>query len=177
MDRIETNSLILRKARPTDLAAMYRNIWQDETIAASMYWQPVKTLEEAAERLAEVILYQQEYPAYFVCLKETDEPIGFAGVRESGFRIFEESGICVAAKCQGRGYGKEILGALLKLVFEHYGARKFVYGCLKDNVRSKHVCQHFGFRYDSSTWQVRQWDNKRLINDFYVLTCDDYFRR
>lgn len=174
MERIETKNLVLRKATENDLEAIWKNIWQDESIARWMYWQPTKAYEDAVDRLERTIRYQSGNHAYFVCLKETDEAIGFAGIKEVEPKVFEESGICVAAKYQNLGYGTEILQALMQLAFEEFDGEKFIYACMKENERSRKVCQKFGFRYSHSQDEVRQWDGARFVNDFYYLMRDEY---
>lgn len=169
MEKIETKHLILRKAVPEDLDAIYHNIWQDDSIAEFMYWKPTKSYEEAVDRLNRTIAYQKKNMAYFVCLKDTDEAIGFAGIRESEPGIFEESGICVATKYQNRGYGKEILKALMNKAFSDLGADRFIYACMSHNEKSRRVCKYFGFQYEYSREEVREWDSKKFVNDFYSL--------
>ena len=86
MDRIETKNLVLRKAKESDLDAIYRNIWSDSSVAETMMWKPTENYKEAVrlfgkeavDRMKRTMVYQSQYPAFFVCLKETDEPIGFA---------------------------------------------------------------------------------------------------
>lgn len=174
MERLETKNLVLRKATEKDLDAIWKNIWQDDSIAKWMYWQPTKTHEDAVDRLERTIAYQASNHAYFVCLKETDEAIGFAGIKEVEPQVFEESGICVATKYQNRGYGKEILKALMELAFVEFGGEKFVYACMHDNERSRKVCRKFGFHYSYSKEEVRQWDGAQFVNDFYYLMRDEY---
>ena len=111
-----------------------------------------------------------------MCLKETDEAIGFAGIKEVEQKVFEESGICVAAKYQNLGYGTEILQALMQLAFEEFGGEKFIYACMYENERSRKVCQKFGFRYSHSQDEVRQWDGAQFVNDFYCLMRDEYLK-
>lgn len=174
MERLETKNLVLRKARESDLEAIYNNVWSDQEIAKTMLWEPTKTLEDAASRLERTIKYQSVYHAYFVCLKETNEPVGFAGVRKTDDGGYEESGICVARKYWGLGYGKEILGALLELSFCVLGAKRFVYGCFKDNVRSRKVALRFGFEYINSYEITREHDGVTFVVDSYELTKDKY---
>lgn len=177
MKRIETQNLILRKAKKEDLNKIWNNIWKDEKIAETMLWKPTKTYEEALQRLERTIKYQESNYAYFICLKENDEPIGFAGIKEIEENIYEESGICIATKCQGKGYGKEVLKALEYLVFEKLNGDKFLYGFFKDNEKSKRVCLSQGFKYLKSGTIVREWDNKEFENELYYQNKEMYFER
>ena len=176
MDRIETKNLVLRKAKESDLDAIYRNIWSDSSVAETMMWKPTGSYEEAVDRLKRTLLYQSQYPAFFVCLKETDEPIGFAGMREAEPGVYEETGICVAVKCQNRGFGKEILGALLELAFVHYEGDRFIYAFMQHNIRSKNVCLRHGFQYLGKGIEVREWDQKEHTCEYYYLDKDEYLK-
>ena len=177
MDRIETKNLVLRKARLSDLDAIYENIWSDKSVAETMMWKPTESYEEAVERLKRTMIYHSQYPAYFVCLKETDEPIGFAGMREEEPGVYEETGICVAVKYQNRGFGKEILGALLELAFIHYEGDRFIYAFMQHNTRSKTVCLRHGFQYLSKGEEILEWDGKAHLCEYYYLDRDEYLRR
>ena len=174
MDRMETPSLLLRKAFFADLNAIYKNVWSDEKLAEYMYWEPETSYQKAAERLQKTIIYQRENMAYFVCRKETDEVIGFAGLRKVNEQVYGESGICIASRWQNHGYGKEILEVLIKYAFEELLAVEFVYSYVRENERSRRLCMHWPFRYLSSSEEVRERDGKRLTIDSYVLGKEDY---
>lgn len=176
IERIETKNLILRKAKVDDLEYIWKNVWSDSSIAENMLWPVTKTKEEAKERLDRTIKYQSENYAYFVCLKDSDEPVGFAGVfeRKDEKSIYEESGICIASKCQGRGYAKEVVGALKYLVFDKLKGEKFIYGCFSTNERSRKVCLSQGFKYFESKEHIREHDKMKYISDYYYLDKDMY---
>lgn len=165
---LETPRLRLRKAKDSDLLPIWQNVWQDARIAKTMLWQPTENLEDAKDRLARTKRFQGMYDAYFVCLKDTDDPIGFAGVKEVEPGVFEDAGICVATALQNQGYGKEILAALMELVFEKRGGRRFIYGCFRENERSAAVCKALGFQYAYSRPETRAWDGYEYISDFYT---------
>ena len=167
---LDTPRLRLRKARRDDLDAIRRNVWSDASLAETMLWTPTLTREDAEARMTRTLAYQAGYPAYFVCLRDTDEPIGFAGVWEKEPGAWEESGICVAAAHQGRGYGRELLAALVELVFAGFGGKVFRYECFRDNLRSAALCRGLGFMYRSSADGVRERDGYRYVCDTYELT-------
>jgi len=169
IEKIETEHLILRKAEEKDLEQIWHNIWEDESIAKMMLWKPTHTYEEAKDRLRKTIEYQKNTHAYFVCLKDTDEPIGFAGVKEEGEGIFEESGICIARKFQGLDYGKEVVKTLLDLTFRKLGGKKFIYSCFRENEKSAKLCKSLGFQYTHSVDEVRGWDGYHYTSDYYEL--------
>ena len=75
LDVLETEHLILRKAREDDVELIWKNVWCDPEMAKTMLWPVTPTLDEAKERIKRTMKYHSENYAYFVCLKENDEPI------------------------------------------------------------------------------------------------------
>ena len=182
IERLEGERVILRKGRPDDLDAMWHNVWTDHSIEKNVLWKVVSSREEAEERLKGNMEMQSRIPAYFVCLKDSDEAIGFAAVREvpdeegglpSG--IYEDAGLGFAAAYQGKGLGKEVLGLLMKLVFEELKGQKFYYGCFTENVRSARLCKSMGFHYVYSKGGTRKWDGYEYVSDYHLLTSEEYF--
>ena len=169
IERIETPRLILRKGRQDDLEAIWNNVWRDDSLAERMLWQPTHDRASAEERLARTLAFPQRYPVFFVCLRDTDEPIGLAGVREEDPGVWSECGICVAARRQGQGYGREILRALLALVFDRLGGERFLYSCFRGNTASAALCRSCGFVYTHSDPGVRERDGFAYLCDHYEL--------
>lgn len=167
--KLETKNLILRKAKEEDLELIYKNVWSDKEVANNMLWEVTTNINDASKRMNKTIKYQSNNYAYFVCLKITDEPIGFAGVIEREKNIYEESGICIAQKYQGKGYGKEVVSALKDLVFSRLGGKKFIYGCFSTNEKSRKLCLSQGFKYLNSVKKIRDYDNKEFIVDYYYI--------
>ena len=173
---LATPRLRLRKGREDDLDAIWRNVWSDAGLARTMLWEPTPTREAAEARMARTLAYQAAYAAYFVCLRDTDEPIGFAGVFEKAPGVWSESGICIAAAHQGKGYGKELLAALVETVFGTLGGETFLYECFRDNMRSAALCRALHFVYRSSEPGVRGYDGYAYICDTYALEKKDWLR-
>ena len=176
MKNLVTENLILRKAKQEDLEKIWKNVWNDEKIAETMLWKTSNTYEEAVERLNRTIKYQADNYAYFICLKSNDEPIGFAGIKEKGNGIYEESGICIARKHQGKGYAKEVVQTLKQLIFEELKGRRFIYGCFSNNEKSRKVCVSQGFKYLNSENIIRDWDKKEFLVDYYYFDKEMYYK-
>lgn len=168
-ERIEGARVVLRKARMDDLEAIYENVWSRAELARTMFWDVTATHEEAVARMERTMAYQAQNDAFFVCLRRTDEPIGFAGVREYAPGAWEETGICIARAQQGQGYGKEVLALLTEAAFGA-GGRRFVYGCFRGNERSAAVCRELGFRYAYNTVLRHRRDGRPVLVDFYTLS-------
>ena len=151
-------NIILRKAKADDLDAMWENVWQDNELAEYMLWKPVENYDEAKIRLEKTIEFQRTNYAFYVCLEDTDEAIGFIGAKEISEGVFEDCGICISRKYQGRGYGKQALVLFLKMIREDLNARKFVYSCFEQNLKSKKLCESLGFKYEYTKECTRNWD-------------------
>ncbi|MCR5566542.1 MAG: GNAT family N-acetyltransferase [Clostridiales bacterium] len=176
-ETLEGEHIRLRKAKETDWHTMLENVWGDEAVYRWMLFQPTLTEEEAVERCRRSINYQKENYAWFVALKDTDEAVGLCAVREYEPGRWEECGICIGTKCQGKGYGKEIVSLLLDLVFVKLSASDCRYGYFRDNERSKKVAESFGFRYDRSYDLTRPWDGEVKHIDSCLLTREEYLER
>lgn len=168
------NNIILRKAKISDLDYIYNNIWSDRNIASFMFWEPTSTYKDAIDRLNRSIEFQKNNYAYFICLKSSDEPIGFCGIKETMPGIFCETGLCIASFYQSKGYGKEVLGLLLDLAFNKLHALKFIYACREDNIKSIRLCQSFRFKFLYLKKELRKWDNKEFVCKYFELSKNNY---
>ena len=164
---IETEDLLLRKARFEDWKPMYERVWRHESCARYMTWDVTESEEAARDRIQRTIRYQQNGGlSFIVCEKRTGEPIGFAGVMEVSPGVYEDTGGCLGPDHQRKGYGGQILDALTEFVFSR-GGEVFLVGHQRDNLPSKKVITRRGFRY---THSVQKEDR---ILDFYEKRRSD----
>ena len=173
-DEIITDRLIIRKANFDDLDSIYNNIWSDEVIASNMLWKVTKTREDAITRMERTINYQSNNYAYFICLKDTNEAIGFSGIKKIDKDIYEDAGLCIATKYQGMGFAKEVISAFIDLIFNELNGKRFIYGCFNTNEKSRNVCLKLGFNYLDSKELTREHDNKDFMVDYYYFDKDMY---
>ena len=173
-ETLEGRHIRLRKARETDYLSMLENVWGDEAVYRWMLYQPTLTEEDALDRCRRSIEFQKGHYAWFVALKDTDEAIGLCAIREDEPGHWEESGICIGTKYQGKGYGKEIVALLLDLAFGKLGAADVRYGYFRDNEKSRKVAESFGFRYDRTYTLTRPWDGAEKTIDSCILTREAY---
>lgn len=167
--QLTTPHLVLRKARKGDLESIWKNVWSDQELSKTMLWPPCPSMEEAQIRLESILPYHAQNDAFFVCLRETDEAIGFAGIQETAPGKFEETGLCIARRFQGMGYGREMLQALIHLAFEVRGGKCFFYACFHENAASAALCQGCGFAYSHSERGIRSHDGYAYLCDYYRL--------
>ena len=166
---IETDRLILRKAREEDLGTIYNSVWSKDSLAKYMLWEVTKDLESAEIRMGKTISYQSNKFAYFITLKDTGKVIGFGGFKEIDNNIFEDAGLCIAEEYQGMGYAKEVVRKMVDIVFNKLDGKRFIYSCFRENEKSRNVCLGLGFKYLKSEDKVRNYDQYKYISDLYYL--------
>ena len=66
INKIETDRLVLRKAKISDLDNIYNNVWSDSSIADNMLWKVTENKEKAEDRLNRTIKYQKDHYSYFI---------------------------------------------------------------------------------------------------------------
>ncbi|MBQ8844572.1 MAG: GNAT family N-acetyltransferase [Clostridia bacterium] len=175
--RIETKDLILSKAKIEDLESIYNNYWSQEETAKFMLWTVCKSLEEARERLEKVIEFQKDKAAYFVYEKASGNAIGMAAMIEISPKVFEDGGIGIGKKYIGRGYGKQILNALINYTFNKLDAEKIICSCHTDNIPSARLQKSCGMKYVYSKNETRKKDNLTYKADYYEITKDEYLNQ
>ena len=141
---LETNDLILDKARPDDWQAMYRNVWSHPESAKYMMWSVTQREEDAPDRMRRTIEFQKSHDTYLVYAKATGEAIGFAGLEQLSPTVWEEAGICLGPDYVGRGYGRQILQCLIQRAKE-LGAQEFVCSAREQNTASRALIRSMGF--------------------------------
>ena len=147
---IETESLILDKAKFSDWKEMYRNVWSQPESARYMLWNITASEEEAKIRIAKTIAFQKEHDTYLVYEKSSGKAIGFAGVEKREPYIYQEAGICLGPNYVRKGFGKQILQALIQYCKEEFGAKEFIYSTREENRASNQLAQSLGFTMVSS---------------------------
>lgn len=175
-ERLEGKNIILRKAKKDDYKSMLINVWGDEEVYKWMLFAPTKTIPEAIDRVNRSIEFQKDHYAYFIALKDSDEAIGFCGIKENEPNRYEECGICIGTKYQGKGYGKEIVSLLLDLAFNKLNAKDFRYYYNQDNIKSKKLAEFFNFEYETTMEIVRPWDQEKKIIVSNLLSREDYLK-
>ena len=175
-DKLTGDHIILRKAKEDDHRSMLKNVWGDPEVYQWMLFRPTHTPKEAMERCHRSMEFQKDHYAYFVADKETDEAFGLCAIKETDPGHFDESGIAIGTKFQGRGYGKELVALLLELAFDKLGAVDFRYGYFQDNIRSKKIAEFFGFEYEYTYEMTRPWDGAVKVIDSCLLKREKYMK-
>ena len=156
---IETKDLILDKAKQEDWLPMYKNVWSRPESFRYMVLENSPSESEAQSRMERTIAFQQGRESYTVYLKSTREAIGFTGIAPLEGTAWEETGICIGPDFWGRGYGWQILSALLDRAKE-LGANTFVYSSWEENLASRALAAKAGFTQYATERHVREHDGR-----------------
>ncbi len=143
----ETEHLKLDKAQQDDWEAMYRGVWSRPECNRYMFWDLTTDEEAAKDRMARTIRWQAAHDAWTVREKESGRAIGFAGVDREDAETAREQGVCLAPEYRRRGYGTEVLRALMDYAKTALGAKRFICRARVDNTASRSLIEKEGFRY------------------------------
>ena len=158
---IETKDLILDKAKQEDWLPMYKNVWSRPETFRYMVIENSPSEAEAQARMERTIAFQQGRESYTVYLKSTREAIGCTGLAPLEGDTWEETGICIGPDFWGRGYGWQILQALISRAKE-LGAKEFVYSSWEDNQASRALAAKAGFKQYGAECHVREHDGREF---------------
>lgn len=158
---LETDDLILDKAKPSDWKDMYYNVWSRPEAVKYMSWRLSDSEEDARERILRTIEFQKNHDTYFVYEKASGKPIGFAGVEELSAGVYGEMGICLGPDYVGKGFGKQILKCLIQYCKQEHGAKEFIYSTREGNEASHGLAKSLGFHQTAVEPTVDHHDGSR----------------
>ena len=165
---LETQDLILDKAQFSDWKAIWNNLWRHAESAKYMLWEPTRTAEEAQDRMRRTIAYQAEHEyAVFIYEKASGQAIGFAGMREIEPGVWEETGIALGPDYVGRGYGKQVLTALMDEARAR-GGTMFRYACRQQNLASQGLRRACGFVFERSETVVDERSGEPYVLEYFT---------
>lgn len=174
---LETVDLILRPGREADCDSIYANLWSQAEAFRYLFSKPSADAEAARKKTLAYIGMQQEVKTeYFVCEKETDEVIGIAGIKEMHPGVWTVTDIAIGPAFWGRGFGKQILGALLHQAFDTCGAEEVLYNCFAENTASKALARSCGFVFSHSEAAELKKNGDAVILEYYRnVNCGSVF--
>lgn len=148
---LETKDLMIKKGEQKDWKDMYYNLWRHEESAKYMLWQVTTSEEDAQVRMAKTIAFEENHPyCWIVYEKVSRQAIGFAGMDEIESGVYEDMGIALGPNFVGKGYGKQIVNAMVDFAKNELGAKKMVFSYRSKNIASKKLQEACGFVYSHS---------------------------
>lgn len=170
MMEIATKDLILKQGSPDDWKDLYRNLWSQESVFRYMFTHASLTEEAGQKRTAAYVKMQAEVKTeFFVYAKPSGQAIGIAGIKEIQPGVFTVTDIAIGPAFTEKGYGKQILSALVDFAFEKENADVLLYDCFTQNTASKQLAQSCGFVYSHSKEAELQKDGETVILEYYYI--------
>ena len=163
---METEDIILGKAKYEDWRSIYCNVWSRPETAEYMIWKVTADEDEARERIQQTVAWQETHDAWLVYERSSGQAIGFAGVEETGQHIYHETGIALGPEYVGRGYGKQILCLLMEYCVS-LGGQEFYYSTRSGNLASKALALSCGLVYQHSEQKTDQRSGKTYELEIY----------
>lgn len=141
---LETNDLLLTKARFEDWADMYHNVWSWPETARYMLWTVTVSEREAKARMERTIAWQSSHDVWLVREKASGRAIGWAGLKEVSPGLWQETSIALGPDYVGRGYGRQLLELLMDIARER-GGMEFRCTARSENTASQALVLSCGF--------------------------------
>ena len=164
---IETEDLILRKGVFEDWSSIYENVWRHPETARYMLWDVTTSEDEARSRMERTLRWQAEHDAYFVEEKSTGRCIGFAGFIEIAPAVYEDTGVALGPEFVDRGYGTQVLNALLTIAFDRRNGQVFIGSARSENAASIALQCSCGFVYTHSESRTDPRSGEEYTLNFY----------
>ena len=164
-----TKDLILRKARYEDWESIYRNVWQHSEAARYMLWKVTESEEEAKDRIRRSVLWQESHYAWTVVEKISGECIGWGGFMEIAPGVYEDTGVCLGPDYVGKGYGKQILNALVDYVFTELSGNTFIGSARSQNLASIALQLSCGFSFSYAEERTDPRTGEPYTLNFYEI--------
>lgn len=171
---LETADLFIGKASFSDWEALYRNVWTHAETARYMLWSPTAREADARGRMERTLRYQKEHLAFTIYEKATGEAIGFAGLTEAAPGVYEDTGLALGPAFTGRGYGTQVLQALMRYAFDTLHAQTLVCSCRSANEASRRLQLRCGLRFSHTEPRTDARDGTAYTLEFYTITRAQY---
>ena len=172
---IETKRLILRQIIASDAEDIFANSRGPKT-GLNAGWKPHETLSETREIMNEVFLGQES--VFGIVLKETNRLIGTIGLITDYMRENDSVrmlGYSLGEDFWGHGFMTEAAKALINCGFETMHLDLISATCYPFNIRSRHVLEKLGFRYEGTLAQAeRRYDGQVLDKECFSLSKEAY---
>jgi|SRR5687767_5777743 len=141
---LQTERLIIRKFKPTDLASLI-DLFADPEVMKYIGPRRAMTEDEAQKWLSDMLLQQEHIlTRYAAALRESDELIGVAGLRdEEGIKDF---GYYFRRSFWGKGYAGEACSAILNYIENTLNILDYQIFIADENINSIGMIQRLGLQ-------------------------------
>ncbi len=149
VDELENQTIYLRTFKDADVDFILK-LGSDDLYRQTAGFAAIHTAEEAQK----ILQIYQKYPNdYVICLKATDQPIGFIELNERGIdershlADTREVGFILLKEFWGQGYMTMALMLVFDHAFDEMKISEIWAGHYENNRRSAHFLQKMGFEF------------------------------
>lgn len=176
--KIDTNRLLLRKFKVSDVEEVFKNWANDEEVTRYLTWKPHGNLNVTKVLLNQWILDYEISNTYnwAIELKNTGDVIGGIGI----VNIDEENlsceiGYCLSKKYWGLGIMSEALKSVINYLFSQVKFNRIVAKHHTDNIASGKVMIKCKMSYEGTLREVRKGHNGEFISlTVYSILNSEY---
>ena len=145
---LETNRLLLRRARPSDAEDCFAFLSDRRTCYDDGGYEPFRERDEAYGRLMDELVHQDMRK--MLVLKDSGRVIGTVNLFDAPDRVVEtyEIGYVVSPGYRRRGYAYEAVSALCGCLLGELHADMVIAGAIERNTASLHLLEKLGFRFE-----------------------------
>lgn len=175
---LETERLILRRFKKTDVKDMFKNYASDEEVAKYLSWSAHQSEELTKQLIDRWIEEYQSEEAYqwAIELKEQGETIGSISILainntdENG-----EIGYCIGKSWWNQGIVTEAFKAVLELAFTEIGFERIEARHDVENPASGRVMEKCGLTYEGTLRRIVRNNQGQLIDcKYYSILKEEY---
>ncbi|MGV3642467.1 MAG: GNAT family N-acetyltransferase [Adhaeribacter sp.] len=176
-----TEDLLLRPYQEADAPAFYQLIRDNEDRLAPAFPGRIRLTQSLDECRRLLLQFKSDWLLGQVYAFGIWEKASQAYIGDISLKNFDRSvpkaeiGYYLGRQVEGRGYGTQMLGALLHFAFRDLNLNKVFLRSATDNPRSYALAERCGFRREGLMHQDFRDHNQHLIDIYYYgLTKSDY---
>lgn len=175
---LETERLILRRFKETDVKNMFKNYASDEEVAKYLSWsahQSEELTKQVIDRWIEEYQSEETYQ-WAIELKEQAENIGSISILDVNTADGNgKIGYCIGKSWWGQGIVTEALTAVLELAFTEIGFERIEARHDVENPASGRVMEKCGLTYEGTLRKIVRNNQGQLIDcKYYSILKEEY---
>lgn len=172
-----TERLILRRFTMDDAQAMYENWASDPEVTKYLTWPTHENVDVSALVLADWVEHYAEadYYQWAIVLKETGAPIGSISVVHCNDQISKmEIGYCIGRQWWNCGMTSEVLGSVIRFLFEEVGVDRIEACHDSRNPNSGAVMCKCGMQYEGTQRQAGINNFGKCDLSWFAILAEDW---
>lgn len=176
---IDTERLLLRQFKESDVLAAYNNWMSDDKVTEYLRWPTHGSIDVSDKVIKSWIdLYKnKDFYQWAIVLKEMgDEPIGTISVVDMNDRLdIVHIGYCIGSRWWNKGIVTEAFQGIIPFLFDEVKANRIESQHDPNNIGSGKVMLKCGLKYEGTLRQA-DFSNKGIVDAaVYGLLASEYY--